>query len=112
MNRLFIKNYHAQGEIAKYSLVCLTEDGKAAIATDSSKPILGVSDDRESRNGRVDITLAGIVPVYAAEALNAGILITCDSEGKAKAAADGDYAIGITLGSASTAGDIIEILIK
>ncbi len=112
MNRLFIKNYYAKEDIGKYKLVTLAEDGKAQLATDSTKPIIGASGDMESRSGRIDITHSGIVPVYASAALAAGILVTCDSAGKVKPTAAGDYAVGITISAAMAAGDIIEILLK
>lgn len=114
MDRGLTKTFNTDGEIDKYRLVQLIDRQKVAVASDKTKPVLGASTDAPSDKltKRVDVTLTGIVPVVASGAIVINSLITCDSEGKAIAASEGDNSCGIAMQAATAAGDIIEILLK
>lgn len=111
MNRGLIKNYQSADDIAPYLMVQIIGNKEIALATDKTKPIIGVTSASGAKDGRADVTHTGIAPVIASGAIEAGKPVTCDNAGKAVVATATDYTFGISLNEAKADGDHIEILI-
>lgn len=92
-------------------------DGNVVLATDGTKPLLGLAiiesgynDISGAESGKVvkgddvDIQIKDIGFVIASAEIKKGQEVTATAGGKAAVATDGDYVIGVALNSVSTGG--------
>lgn len=83
-----IKTFFAEGQIAPRRIVCFgTSDNQAKQAAAAEDALFGVSDSLGGADGATaDVTLSGLAEVVYGGAVDAGDLLTADSEGRAVAA--------------------------
>lgn len=109
-----IKAYTAGAAVSKRRIVKMgAADGAVIQAAAGTDLLIGVSLDLDAASGeRVDTVIAnGIVEVDAAGTITRGQGVTADADGKAVAAAAGDYAIGDAEVSA-VAGDVMTVILN
>lgn len=119
-NPTLTKNFTAGGVIAARRIVQVGRtvgqviQADAASDTTQAERPLGISDElgAKAASGRIDVHLAGIADVEAAGAVPYGATVKADSQGQAVATtAANDFVVGIALDAATTAGDLIPVLI-
>lgn len=110
--QILLKSLTAGGTIAAHRFVEIDTKGeKVTQANSDGDPIIGVSDALTYKSGdRIDVGVIGIFDVEAGAAINAGVLVSSDADGKAKVAASGKTVAGMTLAKAA-AGDIVKVLL-
>jgi len=85
-------------------------DGDIVLAGDGG-PVAGVIIESAAENYPVSIAFGAIGKVICAEAITPGAIIASDADGKAVAAAAGDWIVGIAINkAASTAGDLVPFI--
>lgn len=85
-------------------------DGDIILAADGG-PVAGVIIEAAAENYPATIQFGGIGKVICAEAITPGAILASDTNGKAVAAAAGDWIVGIAINSAaSTTGDLVPFL--
>ena len=111
-NPLLDKTFVAGGTIAPYRAVKFGgADTTLLQAAAASDALIGVCGQVGAASGEVlDVTLAGIAEIEAGDSITRGNSLTCDANGKAVVAADGNVILGKAMMSAA-AGDIIPILL-
>ena len=71
---------------------------------------VGITQSGAAANGTVDLCIFGPTKAIASGAINYGVKLAPDSDGRVKTAAVGDKVIGVSRRAASADGDIIDIL--
>lgn len=85
-------------------------NGKIDLAADGG-PIAGVIHESGALGKNISIYFGAIGKVICAEAITPGAQISSDGDGKAVAAAVGDWVAGIAINeAASTAGDLVPFI--
>ena len=103
-------------------LLCYDNDGNVVVATNGTKPIVGIAiieaginDISGVESGKVaagddvDIQIKDIGYVIASAAIAKGAEVTATTGGLAKTASAGDFVIGIALSAATAANDYIRV---
>lgn len=114
----------AGAEIAdcRNKLFVYDNEGGVILATDGSKPILGIAiveggindisgieSGKVAKGDDVDIQIKDIGYAIASAAIAKGAEITATDEGFAKTATAGDFVVGIALSAATAAKDYIRV---
>ena len=109
-HRDYIRNFTAETAISARRIVAMgATDGAVKLATASTDPIIGVSDEiTVSAGERIDVVLSGSAEVVCGGAVTRGAQITSDATGKAVVGTG--RVVGIAL-QAGAAGDVIDILL-
>lgn len=107
----------AKVEDARCKIFAYDSNGKLVLATDGSKPLVGIAtievgtnDITGAKSGEIsagddiDIQIKDIGFVIAGAAIAKGDEITSDENGEAKKAAAGDYVIGFALNAVEKGG--------
>ena len=100
-------------------------NGKAVLATDGSKPYIGIAiieagynDIDGAESGKVaagddiDIQIKDIGRVLAGAAIAKGAELAADANGKVVTASSGDYVLGVALSAASAADEYVRVQIR
>lgn len=96
----------------QYRFVQIDSDGRAALSGTAGRPD-GVLQDKPSAAGQAcAMAISGVSKVVAGAAIDEGVEVTSDSQGRAVAAGTGDEVAGVTFGAATGAGSIIPVLLK
>lgn len=99
-NTGLVKTYTAAGKIAENRIVQYgTSDRETLQATAATQKIAGVAGLPKGTTAvagdSIDVIKSGIANVIYGEAISVGDVLTADSQGRAKVAADGNSIIGI-----------------
>ena len=110
---ILVKAFKAKSAVEPFRLVSVDASGKVLVASDPSKPLIGISSALHTAAGdSAEIHLMGIAEVKAGASFDCGVLLNCDSDGNAIAKSkDSDRAIGVALESATSSGDLVRVLI-
>lgn len=112
-NIVLAKAHDAQSVIGKFHFVKPgSADGTTLLAGAATDPIVGISGELDVQVGeRHDVTLIGISYLVAGAAFTRGAVLTSDANGCGVAAATGNRIGALALESASTAGDMVRVLV-
>lgn len=99
-----------------YRFVKVTGTKQAGLCTDSTDTSVGVLQSKPQQVGAAaTVAISGVTDVISGAAsltpIVAGDKVTCDAEGRAVVAGDGDNVFGIALAPTSTAGELIPVLL-
>jgi len=99
----------------QYYLVKLSGSGTpqgVEIGTSNTDVILGVLQNEPKETEAANVRVNGTSKVACGSPFAIGDILTCHTDGRArKAVTDKDWIIGISLETASTAGDQVEVLL-
>lgn len=107
-----IKNYSAEGAVAKFRIVKFgAADGGVLQATASTEALIGVNDRIAAAvsGDRIDVVRNGLTPVEYGGTVAAGDWLTSDASGRAVAAAPGAGVNANVIGRAEIAGVVGDI---
>lgn len=105
----------AGGELTNARGIAVAIKDGAVVKPDAGDHVIGITlietDEKVEAGTGVDIQIKDIGKWVAGEEITVGTELTTDAEGKAVAAKEGDYIIGVALSNAAEAGTWIKVQI-
>ena len=113
-NDTLIKTFIAPVAVNGYLVATFAAGaGEVELANAATDPLIGVTTQIGTEgNNRCDVVMAGITEVKAGAAVTKGAALTVDASGRVIASSQAtDRIIGLAMGDAAQADDIISILV-
>ncbi len=111
--QLLIKAFKAHTDITNRRVVKLTDNGLKQVSS-ATDVMLGIAHHQlaVSAGKHCDVTIIGITDADAGAAFPINAKLTADADGKLVQASDGNQVIAIALETATSADEIIRVLIN